>query len=186
MTSRALVVIVTLTVLACTVLAVAEERRIEERTAVNDARVAELQAQRALLVAAPALEARRAQLRAHVDRDGGSPDRALRVVRFLRDAARCAASRHIVFASIAADGARGERRAASSDSAFAVSLEGGYRDVLATIRELSTQSVPASIDVGSLVRTNPEAPNPRLAATLRIVLENAAPSVPNDVRTGPV
>jgi hypothetical protein len=169
------------------------ESRIVERSFANDALAAQIAAANAQLANGPALEAQQRELRRRIRRTSGGSNSAQPVARFLRDASRAASAHRVVVTALAADGApvnaalsATERSAPAGGLPFQLSLEGEYRDVLAALRELSDLSVPAALDLTSLVRTNPEGPRARLTATLRVVLDDFTAPGTDDARTASI
>jgi hypothetical protein len=133
------------------------------------------------------------ELRA-VDLDAG---RSALVARFLRDAARTAATHHATIPTITATNAAGtgpgtNAPSSASDSLEAITLEitveGRYADVLATMRALSRSRVLAAIDLASLARKHADGADATLTAALHVALERLAPAAavhpagPADVR----
>jgi hypothetical protein len=122
-------------------------------------------------------------------------DSTARVASFVHDAARISAAHRTVIAAIVpatlnrpvpAETARAASPSPSAavpstaqdDMAFDVTLDGQYADVLATVRGLASLTLPAAIDLTSIVRKSPGAPDTTVRSTIRVTLPDiTAPAV---------
>lgn len=168
------------------------EARIADRLDENARIVERLRGGERVLASRGRFDTERARLRGRlhaVELDAG---RSALVARFLRDAARTAASHHATIPMIAAAGPQLAATAVTPLSAATeheepleeipldVTVEGRYADVLATMRALSTSRVLATVDVASLARKHADGADASLTAALHVVLQHrAAVSTPS-------
>lgn len=150
----------------------ADQGRLEAQHAENARIERQIRADDAITATADALEAQTRTLRARLARHTLQPDDTVAVAAFLRQAARVADRRRTTIAAI---GAAESRRAAAAPAAFDgvpldLTVEGRYADVLATLAELSSGRVLAAVEVSSIARKNPAAPDATLTAAVRVVV----------------
>jgi hypothetical protein len=163
------------------------ERRIAEQTTIDEQLTGQVAADDAAVLARGSLLAERGRLRAELRRLGTGRDAAPVVARFVRDAARLTQEHHTTIASIAAPpapAAPAARAEPLESTPLAVTVEGRYADVLDVVRALSALSVPAEIEIVSVVRTTrPGAV--AVVAALHVVLQRVAVAAITDAGTGP-
>lgn len=171
----------------------AGEARIADQREINERLASQLRSATAEIAMLPALEGQRSALQRRVDATAAEPDATASTARFLADATRIANRRHTTFATIAASGTpathgvpphgRGEP---SAPIALDVTLEGGYADVLATMRELSAGRAPAAVDLAAIARKSVDAPDATVSVSLRVAIERLdPPRRTGDVRARP-
>jgi hypothetical protein len=169
----------------------AGEARIDEQLVRNAQTLEQLRADERTTASVAALESKRHRLLEQLRRSDIGGERSLVVARFLRDAGTAARARRTTITAVTAGGAQPVNAAsaqratagrvengsrASAGVAFdgvplELTVEGRYADVLSMVRALSAGRVPATVDVSSLARKNPGAPDATLTAALRLVLE---------------
>jgi hypothetical protein len=113
-------------------------------------------------------------------------DATARSAAFVRDAARIAALHRTHVAAIV-PAARIVRltvpsnaAAAPPETAYEITLEGRYADLLATLRALAQLRPPANVDLTGLTRKNPNAPDATVIAALRVSLTRFRTAEPAD------
>lgn len=163
------------------------ERRIAEQATIDEQLAGQVAADDAAVLARASLLAERGRLRAELLRLGTDREATPVVARFVRDAARITHEHHTTIASIAAPPAAPApiaRAQPLESTPLAVTVEGRYADVLDVIRALSTLSVPAEIEIVSVVRTTrPGAVT--VVAALHVVLQRVAAAAISDAGAGP-
>jgi hypothetical protein len=155
-----------------------DEGRIADRIVENATILGQLVAAEGRIRRRPALEAERAQLRERLRDADLAADRTRLVAVFLRDAARIAARHHAKIAAVAADGADAFSPAAQppfEGIALHLTIEAGYGDLLAAIRDLSASRVLADVEVASLSRKQTDLSRTTLTSAVRVVIEHLAP-----------
>jgi Tfp pilus assembly protein PilE len=165
------------------------------------------------LAARPSIEAQRMHLRDRMRTVELDADRSALVARFLRDAARIAATHHATIPAITATGTTATTSTSPTSAKSTVpatdlaepeplealpleiTVEGRYAEVLAVIRALSRTRVLAAVDVASLGRKHADGADATVAAALHVQLQRrtvpetaphltAPPAGLTDVRAG--
>ncbi len=133
------------------------------------------------------LTARRERLRTTLGTTLRTIDPASRVASFVRDTARIATRHRTMIASIvpqvtpgaalpsttggAISGPTAGPGTSSETVALNVTVEGDYRDVLATVGDLASLTYPADVALTSIARQNPHASEATVTAAIRVTLD---------------
>jgi len=166
----------------------AAEHRLDDQFEANGRLRAAIDDARAAVAQRAASGAKLERLRSDLGRALWIRDATARSATFVRDAAQIALHHGTHVASIVA-AARIERLTPQSgataagprETAYDVTLEGRYVDVLATLRAFAQLRPPAAIELTGLSRKNPNAPDPTLIAALRVSLGRFTAAEPADV-----
>ena len=163
------------------------ERRITEQMIIDEQLAGQVAANDAAVRSRGSLFAERERLHAELQRLGTDREAAPVVARFVRDAARVTQEHHTTIASIAAPPSPAGPRAPMEPlegTPLAVTVEGRYADVLDVIRRLSALSVPAEIEIVSVVRTTRPGALAVVAA-LHVMLQRVTATAITDAGPGP-
>ncbi|HTD36020.1 MAG TPA: hypothetical protein VK669_00795 [Candidatus Limnocylindrales bacterium] len=164
----------------------AGEARIAARFAENAELAARLESGRRLVANGAAYEHERSRLQSVLRNANGAERYGILFPAFLRRASSVAAAHHTIVTTVTAGGAPPPRNettpadaTAFETTAFELSVEGRYADVLATVRALSASPrVLASVEIVALARKDAGAADSSLTASLRVTLHRLAAPEP--------